>query len=401
MARSLDRIIPMQNSPPPSQMKNQAAKALNTRSILDAVLDGRELSSEEALHLLMLEKKEDLARLQEAADEIRKRQVGESVLYTTGCSLFITNLCEMAPVLYPYPKTPGQDHIYILGIDAIDAMLETALSRDIQQMYISSGGFWPALQIPGLEAPSLLKTYTRLFTYLYEKAPGIRLTGLSPDEIDFLCIVADRKERYILELLKDHGLRELGGNGAEILVDSVRQQISPRKATVKRWFDIAAIAHQLDIPTIGKLEASPLDTPRQRISHLDKLRTFTRKNTGALSRLVPQLWTRLPNTLNAKTPGLAYCQSVDRLKLTAVMRLYLGEHIPSQQVFWPLGQGEAESHIEESQEGLHWGANDFGNTDPMAYQVFLSGSRQHHPFSEAEFQELIRNAERHPKRMAH
>ena len=78
------------------------------------------------------------------------------------------------------------------------------------------------------------------------------------------------------------------------------------------------------------------------------------------------MWPELPATLSDESKPQPHVRHTDRLKLTAVMRLFLGECIPHQQVFWqPKGEREA-------QEALEWGANGLGSTDALSYQAFLS-----------------------------
>lgn len=371
----------------PSKEPAAAVKVLNTRSILDAAEDGCALSTAEALHLLELTKEEDLNRLRQVAETLKKRQVEDKVRYESGVSLFLTNLCEMAPILYPYPRQLGQKGAYTLTIDDIDATLELAHARQVRRVILSGGGFCSTLSIPGLEAPHALKTYTRLLGYIREKYPQMAIQGFSPDEIEFLCILNDRSERYTLELLMDHGLKALDTFGVDVLMDTVRASISPKKATVKRWLEIAAMARQLELPVIARIEAGPIERLSQRVRHFEVLRRFLEKHPGTFSKLVPQMWAK-PLTQPVSTPGLAYTNHSHRLKLIAVSRLFLGSLIADQQVCWLPDQ------VEEAQGALSWGANDFGCTDSLAYYRFLSGQmtgfETRNGFTESEFVGLIR-----------
>lgn len=341
-------------------------KALNTRSILDAAEDGCPLSPAEALHLLALSRDEDLNRLRQVADVVRQRQAAEPVGYEVGASLFLTNLCEMAPALYPYPRQLGEVGAYTLTIDDIDATLELARSRQARQLGLSGGGFCENLQIPGLDAPNLLKTWARVLSHIWEQYPELSVQGFSPDEIEFLSVVNNRDERYILELLMDHGLTTLDSYGTEVLVDSVRSRISPKKATVKRWLDIVAMAGALGLPVLARAELGPMETLAERVRHLSVLKGFLEKHPSGLLRLVPQMWRKLP-VAAIPTPGMSLLQARDRFKFSAVSRLFLGHLLPEQTVFWlPDREGEA-------QEALSWGANHFGRTDGLAYHHFLTG----------------------------
>jgi len=392
------------DSSPTANPDAKPLKALNTVSVLDAARDGRQLTGVEALHLLQLHREDDLQALRQAADEVRQRQVGDAVRYGSAASLFLTSFCELAPTLYDYPKTAGDERGYVLTIDDLDETLERLTAQSIGKLYLSGGGFWSTLVIPGLEEPTGLKTYARVLTYLREQAPTLEITGFSPDEIEFLSIVSDRDAVYLLELFKDLGLHGLGGNGAEILVDEVRQRVSPKKASVKRWFEIVSAAATVGLPVQARLEAGPLETLPQRVTHLEKLRRFLSKEEDdkafkPFSGLVPQMWTRLPATLITPKAHQPCVRPEDRLKLTAVTRLFLGDVLPDQQVFWqPDGANEA-------QDALQWGANVLGETNALAYPAFLADSKSarkpgqefSQEFSSEDFRRLIVETGRTPE----
>lgn len=380
-----------------SKSRRPSMKVLNTHAILDAARDGSMISPAEALHLLQLTRDEDLSALRQAADELRRRQVGESVFYSNAFSLYLTNYCEFYPTLYDYPKKAGDERGFVLSIDGIDEILERALAQSAQQLYVSGGGACSSLRIPGLEAPTLLKTYVKVLSHVRERTPELRLTGFSPDEIEFLSIVSNRNERYLLEMLQDLGVRGLGGNGSEILVDEVRQRVSAKKCSVKRWFEIAATASQLGLTVQAKIETGPLENLTQRVSHLERLRqalNMSREKGQVLFQvLIPQMWTRMPTVSPAREVLSPQIRPEDRFKLTAVMRLYLGDLLPDQQVCWTTNGAH------EAQDALTWGANGLGGTNALDYLSFLAGTpvlRLGSEFNESDFNRLIEETGRSP-----
>lgn len=359
----------------------------NTRAILDAALDGNVPTVAEAVHLLQLGKEEDLQCLRETADEMCKRQAGSSVGCTVGTSLYLTNLDELQPTIYSYPRNSGESACFVRTIDEIDGLLELAQARRARRLYVSGGGFWSLLRVPGLEKPTVLKTYARLLGYIRERLPEVRMEGFSPDEIEFLRIVSDRSERYVLEMLKDQGLMGLGGQHSGILADEVRRKVSMRLATVKRWFEIVEAAHRLGLPTVAHVEMGHWESLPQRVEHLDRLRTAALKHPGVFSSIRPQLLSRNPKS-EADWPGLAHTALADRLKFQAVMRLMLGGAIPDQQVFWQPDE------VAEAQECLTWGANSLGGTDALAWPAFLLDSRQSQIFSADDLGRMAREVGR-------
>lgn len=395
-----------------SSSKSSDAPPLS--GLLERVWDGHALSDTEALRLLSLTQAEERHALAETASQLQRQQTGELVHYTTGLSLFLTNICEMAPPLYAYPTTDSQRNARSLTIDDLDSALEHIKRDQLRQLTLYSGGYSSFLQIPGLECPTLLKTYTRVVEYIRENAPSLHFTAFSPDEIDFLAVVSGRSERYILEMFQDHGLQELGGAGTGVLVDAVRQQLSPKKTTVRHWFEIVEIAYQLTIPVIASLELGHFETRSHRLMHLRHLQRFLQKHPNAFSRLEPIIVPVQASFIEKHQAHIEQHQAQNVPKKTsktnktepapnlpalqqhvthreqqnwlALSRLLLGEWLPHQQVFRRIGA------IEEAQAALQWGANGFGSSDTGVYEQFLAGAYSQEFLAESDLQAVIREA---------
>jgi cyclic dehypoxanthinyl futalosine synthase len=72
--------------------------------------------------------------------------------------------------------------------------------------------------------------------------------------------------------LRAAGLDSLPGGGAEILVDRVRNHVSPKKATSDQWLDVMREAHQLDISTTATMMFGGIETLGERVEHLARIR---------------------------------------------------------------------------------------------------------------------------------
>lgn len=295
----------------------------------------------------------------------------------------------MAPALYPYPATQGNPQAYRLSIDDIDTILQAVKSQQSQWLTVSGGGFDSELVIPGLEAATVLKTYLRVLNHIQDQVPSCRIQGFSPDEIAFLAVVSNRSEAYILDCLKDHGVRILEGFGTEILADAHRARIAPKKLTVKRWLEILALAHHRGMPTIARLEAGPLESREQRVAHLALLREFQDDHPGAFQRLIIQLWSHPSHQPIAGPQGGLISES-EALKLVSVARLLLGQQIPQIQFSW------VPERLEMAQQAFEWGASHAGNTDDLAYAQFLRNQRPADVWAESELRGLIEEAGQRP-----
>ncbi|PIW12724.1 MAG: dehypoxanthine futalosine cyclase, partial [Armatimonadetes bacterium CG17_big_fil_post_rev_8_21_14_2_50_66_6] len=63
-----------------------------------------------------------------------------------------------------------------------------------------------------------------------------------------------------LSRLHAAGLDSLPGAGAEILVDRVRQQLSPRKERTEEWLEVHRQAHRLGMDTTATMMYGSVET---------------------------------------------------------------------------------------------------------------------------------------------
>ena len=87
------------------------------------------------------------------------------------------------------------------------------------------GGVNPELQ---------LSWYTDILSQLNQIHPNIHLDCFSPIEIEGIAEICELSTKEVLTKLKESGMHGLPGGGAEMLVDDVRLDISPKKGSSKR-----------------------------------------------------------------------------------------------------------------------------------------------------------------------
>jgi cyclic dehypoxanthinyl futalosine synthase len=76
----------------------------------------------------------------------------------------------------------------------------------------------------------------------------------------------------VLIKLINSGLDSLPGAGAEILSDRVRKILSPAKASSGEWLEVMRSAHRMNLPASATMMYGHIETARERIEHLVKLR---------------------------------------------------------------------------------------------------------------------------------
>ena len=142
------------------------------------------------------------------------------------------------------------------------------------------------------------------------------------------------------------------GTAAEILVDEIRSKICPKKLNTAKWTEIVKLAHGLSIPTTATIMYGHIESNYHRAKHLEVLR-YIQDETRGFTEFIPLPFIASKTLLSHKVTPL---ESVDRLKMLAIARLFFKDSIPNIQASW-VKQGK-----EETAESLDWGVNDVGGT---------------------------------------
>jgi cyclic dehypoxanthinyl futalosine synthase len=66
------------------------------------------------------------------------------------------------------------------------------------------------------------------------------------------------------------GSGSIPGGGGEILVDRVRQRISPLKAMSDDWLEVMDVAHRLGLSSTATMMFGHVETVEDRIEHLER-----------------------------------------------------------------------------------------------------------------------------------
>ena len=151
-----------------------------------------------------------------------------------------------------------------------------------------------------------------------------------------------------LKELKKAGLDSLPGGGAEILVDEVRQRVSPKKISAGEWLEVMEIAHGVGLESTATMVIGMGETLEQRIEHMEKVRQL-QKRTGGFRAFIT--WTFQPGNTEL---GGKKVTAWDYLKTLAVTRIYL-DNIKHIQGSW-VTQGQNIGQLT-----LAFGADDLGS----------------------------------------
>jgi len=310
----------------------------------------------------------DLLQLGKWADAIRRRLHPDNrVTFVVDRNVNYTNVCESRCSFCAFYRDIEAADAYLLDYEAIFAKIAELVERGGTQL-LMQGGLHPEIGIEYFE---------NLFREIKRRFPLVQNHSLSPAEI---CHLADRHTLSITEVLsrlKLAGLDSVPGGGAEILVDDVRQSISPKKIGWQRWGEVMLTAAALGMSTTATMMFGSKETPEQIVEHLFRVRAMQEQG-GSFTAFIP--WTYQPGNTEL---GGETATGVEYLKVLALSRIVL-DNIASIQASW-VTQG-----AKLAQVALFFGANDLGGT--MLEENVVAAAGCSFRMSQQEMVELIQGA---------
>lgn len=338
-------------------------------SILESALTDKDITPDDAVFLLKQTDPEAVTQIQATADQLRQKQVGNTVTYVINRNINFTNICEQHCSFCAFRRDDGDKDAYWLDWGQILSKTTDAVRRGATEICMQ-GGLHPEARINGKSLPYYLK----LVETIKSEFPHLHLHAFSPQEIQFIARLDGISYTDVIIALRDAGVGSMPGTAAEVLDDDVRRVLCPEKIDTATWLEIVSTAHQLGVPTTSTMLSGHIETPEQQIGHLEKLRSLQQKaiETGYPARItefivLPFVGQEAPKSLRRRV-GRDQPVLADSLLLTAVARIYLGNYIPNHQPSWvKLGLAGATT-------ALNWGCNDLGGTLMEEHITTMAGA---------------------------
>ncbi|MGI9088653.1 MAG: cyclic dehypoxanthinyl futalosine synthase [Chthoniobacterales bacterium] len=342
------------------------------------VLEGGRISAADALELY----RRPLEELGVLADA-RKRQLkaaayddrgAEIVTYIVDRNINYTNVCNVYCKFCAFYRTEKDDDHYVLTHEQLDQKLDELSAAGGVQI-LMQGGHHPKLEFAW---------YLDLLRHIHEKYPQINIHGFSPPEFQHFASVFGMPLREIISEFKAAGLGSIPGGGGEILVDRVRQRISPLKCDSAGWLEVMQIAHEFGLNSSATMMFGHVETIEDRIEHLQRLRDQQDASGGFTAFIC---WTFQPENTVLKIKQRAGV--AEYLRMQALARIFL-DNIPNLQSSW-VTQGP-----DVGQVALKFGANDFGSV--MMEENVVSSAGTSFRLNAGQIETLIREAGYEPRR---
>src|SRR5271167_2190108 len=239
---------------------------LPSDELLQAVWDGRRIGPEEALLLYRLPL-EELGMLAHRRRQLIQAHAhggrgNEIVTYIVDRNVNYTNVCNVYCKFCAFYRVEKDDDSYVITHEEMDRKIEETIALGGTQI-LMQGGHHPKLT---------LQWYLDLLSHIKGKFPEINIHGFSPSEfIHFREVFGLPLEDIISKFVKA-GLGSIPGGGGEILVDRVRQRISPLKAMSDDWLSVMDVAHRLGLSSTVTMMFGHVESIEDRIEHLERVR---------------------------------------------------------------------------------------------------------------------------------
>ena len=330
-----------------------------------------------------------LHQLMNAAHIRRNAMHGpEKVTYLIDRNINYTNVCTINCQFCSFYRPPGHEETYTQTTDEISERIREL--EDIEGVRIlMQGGVNPELDF---------EWYEDLVRELCSRHPTIDIDCFSPIEIEGIAEVSQLTTLEVLKRLKEAGMHGLPGGGAEMLVEDVRKDVSPKKGSPLNWLRVMEEAQSLGLTTSATNVIGFGESFAQRVEHMRRIRdlqdsSLENHSSGFTSFIAWPVQLEV-NSFGRRNRGQNKVElgsgSSEYLRHVAVSRLFL-DSIPNIQSSWPT------MGIKTAQLALFGGANDVGSTMMEENVVSASGTTKFQA-SERELQDVILRAGFSPQR---
>jgi len=280
-------------------------------------------------------------------------------------------ICSLRCLFCAFARRPGEDGGYAFTTEEIREKVKIAIEKwAINEVHIV-GGHNPDLD---------LDYYLELLRFIRETSPKIYIKALTAPEIDDLAKRSGISYRELLIRLREAGLNGLPGGGAEIFSPEIRRKICKDKIGAEEWLEVHRVAHELGLQSNATMLYGHIESDRDRVDHVIRLRTLQDETRGFYS-FIPLAY----NAPNTPMQRLGETGGVLDLKVYAISRL-LCDNIPHIKAHW------VTTGLKLGQIALSFGVDDLGGTNLAEKIVHDAGSETPRELTREALERLITHA---------
>jgi len=340
------------------------------RSIERKLDGGVPLSLEDGLALFRTPDVHTLGRLAKAAKE---RKSGDEVYYVLNRYINSTNVCYANCTFCSFARAEKDaDKVRMSADQVVTKALETG--TNFNQIHIVGGHDPRQLS---------LDYWLPLMRRFKELLPHVQLSLFTAAEIDYMARRHRMSYDEICRTLREAGLDNVNGGGAEVFSERFRKEVCPNKVDAAHWLEIHETLHRHGVASNATMLYGTIETLQERVEHLIMLRESQRRSPG-YNAFIPLAFHPDGNALS----HLGWTGGLDDIRIFAVARLMLDnfDHIKA---YWMI-QG-----LKVCQLALHFGADDMDGTHGSTDEELIyhsAGTRSGQYVDDREFRRLIEEA---------
>jgi aminodeoxyfutalosine synthase len=333
---------------------------------------------------LILYNSRDIHGVGRLANFVREKLHGDKTFFNRNRHINYTNVCALSCKFCSFYRKRGEDGAYEMPVEQVIATARRAADAGATEVHIV-GGLHPWLKFD---------YYLDMLSGIRKECPELHIKAFTAIEIIHLSRISHQGIRETLIALRDAGLGSLPGGGAEIFDDRVHDEVFKGKVRADRWFEVHRTAHELGIFSNATMLYGHVESPRQRIEHLIKLRELQAQSLEAMKSdparaafncVIPLSF--IPE--NSELGHLPGPTGLADLKTLAIARLMV-RNIAHIKAFWIM-QG-----IGLSQLALDFGCDDLDGTVVWYDITKRQGDGVHQEFPVESIQRLVRESRRIP-----
>ncbi len=342
-------------------------------SEVEAKLDaGAALSIDDGLALYRTPDLHGLGRLARKRKELKS---GKKVFYVLNRYINSTNVCYAGCKFCSFAADEFKERERVVRMTA-DQVYDKAFE---------TGTNFNQIHIVGGHDPRQLSLdyWLPLMRRFKSAAPHVQLSLFTAAELDYMARRHRLSYPELIAKLKEAGLDNVNGGGAEIFAEETRAKICPNKVTSENWLTIHEELHRQGIASNATMLYGQIESLEDRVDHFMRLRVSQERSPG-YNAFIPLAFHPDGNELN----DCGWTSGLDDVRTFAVARLMLDnfDHIKA---YWMI-QG-----LKVCQVALQFGADDMdgthGSTDEeMIYHA--AGTRSGQYVDDREFRRLIEGA---------
>lgn len=327
------------------------------------------LSIQEALDLFNNTPLEDLSKMANHAKEWRH---GKSVYWVNNRQINYTNVCVLHCSFCAFSRIKKDSPTaYSWTHETILQKAEEAILKGAKELHI----------VGGLHPDHSFSYYVEMLSKLRARFPSVNLKAFTAVELCYFAKITQRPLKDIVLELKEAGLDALPGGGAEILVQSVRDEICPDKETAEEWLNAHRTVHQAALHSNATMLFGHIESPEHRLEHMQMLRDLQDETNGFFA-FIPLVFHPEKNSLGRRVGNITTPEDI--LRTVAISRLFL-DNFPHIKAYW------IQMGIPTALKALHAGASDLDGTILEEKITHAAGASSPIGMSASQIRELILN----------